>query len=391
MPTVGWIWEGDWDRYFDAHPLVAPDGPFQEMHRCPFCPEAYSSYASLLDHLASLHRGERPVLLINGAEPIGEHRVSVPLHSDSCLVENCTSCTLSVDGAPATKVDIKSLRRKLPEYSSALLDIELSNQFDRIAQPIQQRYRLIVRIATRAQLDAVDREFLRLFSAETATFTRVDEFLSLPCCKAAAYDYAEALSSYVRGILVKDRPAEAAVTLPYASYRDLYGQALGGLQFHRRPLSDLISATLRFARNDFRFALQSSGSPVLDCANCMLSKIAGTNSDTGASYKRERISSPRIVSAAPVDDGISRALMLMERLNSARYWSASLEEECRQTSEAVSLDAPDREKALALWAVAALRLGCAKAAQDPLARLSATYPFGTWASAERERMPYEPR
>lgn len=50
-----------------------------------------------------------------------------------------------------------------------------------------------------------------------------------------------------------------------------------------------------------------------------------------------------------------------------------------------ALDVPDREKALALWAEAALRAS-PDAAAEPLGLLSATYPFGTWAAAERERM-----
>jgi hypothetical protein len=82
-----------------------------------------------------------------------------------------------------------------------------------------------------------------------------------------------------------------------------------------------------------------------------------------------------------VDHGTGRVLDLGVRLSRQERWSPILDEECRQIAEADTLDLMDRQKALALWAVTAWRLEAVNDATEPLARLSATYPFSTWATS----------
>lgn len=380
--TLGWQVDDYIDRWNESVPPWRDFPPSPEPYRCPFCPDLFETVGEWQDHLTARHRGDRPVLLLNGIEPAGTHRVAAPLHATDIDVENCTYGSISVDGKAAMTINPKELRSSLSKPRDALVELELVNAFNKVAQPVRQRYRLAYRIATRDELDAVDQAFRRHLAADAPTWGAIDRFLSEPCCRGAARDYADALAAYVRGILLKDRPEQVAVTLPYSTYRELYGQALEVLPAYDGPLSRLVWAIIRFGRNESRFAGSPVGSPELDYANATLARIAGAG--TGPAPGRVP-SHGSLLPACPIDDGIARVLGLAVRLRDARHWSSSLEEECRQAAGATKLDVPDREKVLALWASAALRLGAVKSAQEPLALLSATYPFDTWASRERER------
>lgn len=381
--TLGWQVDDYIDRWNESAPpwLDLPQSP--EPYRCPFCSDLFETAGQVQDHLTARHRGNRPVLLLDGIEPAGTHRIATPLRASDIAVENCTSGSISVDGKPAMPIDLRKLPSSLSKPCDALVELELVNAFDNVAQPIRQCYRLAYRIATRAELEAVDRAFRRHLAIDAPTWSAIDSFLLEPCCGGVARDYAGALAAYVRGILLKDRPAQVTVTLPYATYRELYGQAIEVLPAYDGPISRLIYAIIRFGRNDFRFAGTPVGSPGLDYANATLASLVGPGRDPA--HDRGAPSHGSLVPACPVDDGIARVLALASRLRDARHWSSSLEEECRQAAGATKLDVPDREKVLALWASAALRLRAHQSAQEPLALLSATYPFNTWASRERER------
>jgi hypothetical protein len=338
----------------------------------------------MLSHIGEKHRGDRPVLLIHGAEPPtrDQLRVGTALRSSEVVLRNCSAATLAVDGGDFVQVAIADVPVTLARLRDALVDVQLLHQFDRAAQPITATYRIRIQIPEKRALDAVDRAFQRHLAVEAVDFGAVDAFLNDRACAGVSRPYADALASYVRGVLVKDRPLAAQVTLPFARYRDLYVAALDGLQPYRRPLADLVCAVVRFALNTFGTSAPTGFVP-LDAASQTLAALADGRSVTVVPSLYT--DSGTTVGVCPLDDGVSRVLDLWRRLRERPAWSPALEEECRQIANADSLDALDREKALALWAEAALRASPSVAA-EPLRLLSATYPFGSWASAERERM-----
>lgn len=384
MPTVSWILEDAWERYFDALPAIEPASPAPPRFDCPFCGVDLASTNLLLGHLAEHHRGERPILLLDGVEPDQRQRLAVAVSSQAIALRNCSAIAVAIDGAAAVAIPPENLPTLLERQRDAVLNLVLQNQFDPVAQPVRQSYQLEFRVPDRLALDAVDRAFKRHLAIEAPDFQDIDDFLSNPDCGGLVQDYADALAAYVRGLLVKDRPADAAVTLPYSHYRDLYGSALNRLRIHRRPLAWFVCAVIRFARNDFRFASQLTGFPPLDGANATLARLVGQRKIEQSEAPTAHPTAAR-VNICPLDDGVSRVLELWARLRSRPRWTPVVEEECRQAANALSLDVPDQDKALALWAEAALRLDAHAAAQEPLALLSAVYPFGTWASDIRER------
>jgi hypothetical protein len=241
---------------------------------------------------------------------------------------------------------------------------------------------MLFQIADRAMLNAVDRAFQKHLAREKVDFGSVDAFLNDRACGGQARGYSDALGSYVRGLLVKDRPAHASVSLAFAQYRSLYGAAEEALQPFHRPLPVVIRAIVQFALNNFSAPIVTGFGPLDDAVRTLLplagfGKLPSTFSSECAKDRR--------IELCPVDDGVSRILDLHRRLTERVSWSPALAEECRQVANASTLDAPDREKGSALWANAALRVSMAAAA-EPLRLLSGVYPFGTWARLHLERL-----
>ncbi len=383
MPTLGWVQEDALERYLDTLPHVEPEPPGPPRVRCPFCIADFGDVAGMLSHLSTQHRVERPVLFLRGTEPPAhcQLRVGTMLRASEVFVRNCTAARLSIDGGLAEPIAVTDIPAALARHRDALVDLELIHRLADAVQPIPAVYRLRFQIPDKRALDRVDRAFLRHLAIEAPDFGTVDAFLGDRACAGVARPYGEALASYVRGVLVKDRPIGSAVTLPFARYRDLYVEALDVLESYRRPIADLVCAVVRFALNSFG-APAATGFAPLDGASRSLAALADGVPVVGGPL---HLAGGRMVGVCPLDDGVSRVLNLWRRLQERPAWSPVLEEECRQVAQSWALDAPDREKALALWAEAVLRAS-PEAAAEPLALLSATYPFGTWASAERKRM-----
>ncbi len=387
--TIGWIQEDAWDAYLEAQPTTEPPPPGPVLIRCPFCAANFRHTRELTDHLSDRHRGERPILLLQGLEPAHNQpqRVGTSLRRTDVILQNCSSAIVSINGGPQQALAPDELPKLLSSQTDALIDLKLANKFDSAAQPIPAAYRIVFRIPEKRSLDAVDRAFRRHLAMEPLDFMAVDRFLNDRACAGLGRAYAGALADYVRGLLTKDRPHHLSVTMPFAHYRALYNQSLEGLQPYRRPLPDLVCAVIRFAQNNFS-APSISGYPTLDgalrtlAAGVLDDRSGATDLPTEAPLSYEA-DFPVRAEICPLDDGVSRVLDLWARLRQRRHWTQTLEDECRQASNAATLDAPDKEKVLALWALAAL--SASADATEPLSRLAPTFPFGPWASSEREK------
>ncbi|MDR3530178.1 MAG: hypothetical protein P4L90_06460 [Rhodopila sp.] len=383
MPTVGWILEGDRDRYFAAvsraeSPRVGPPRVL-----CPFCSRGFASIAEMLDHLAGSHRGDRPILLVRGQEPPANiwQRYATGLDADDVLLRNCTEAAVSINGESTRTIKPGNVPELLSTQRDSLIELRLGNLFEKSAVPISARYQMLFQVPDRAMLDAVDSAFQKHLAREHVDFGSVDAFLTDRACGGQASGYCEALGSYVRGLLVKDRPAHAAVSLPFAKYRSLYRTAEEALQPFHRPLPVVIRAIVQFALNNFSTPI-FTGFGLLDDAVRTLVPLAGLG-DLPSAFSSAG-GEERRIDLCPIDDGVSRILDLRRRLAERASWSPAIAEECRQVANAKTLDAPDREKGLVLWANAALKVSV-EAAAEPLRLLLGVYPFGTWASSHLER------
>ena len=367
----------------DKRPPIVPELP--PTHYCPFCTEGFVDTTSLTAHLSQRHHGTRPVLFIGGREPDQISVIRETLSSDQIVIlPEDAAAHLRMNGewvAVRGTIGVKGL---LSRERDAEITVDLVHRFDPVADPIHQLYQLWLRIPDKISLDAVDLAFLDHLAAGEPNMGQVASFLCDDRCSGLVNEYADALATYVRGLLIRDQAFATGVTLAPAESDDLYGQSLDVLRAFSRPLPMVICGLIRFAFNDFNTADQPTGFERLDRCNGVLGELLGrgihSSEDRGEMLKASSFG------LCPIDQAIDRVLDLAGRLNRQTRWGPALTEECRQTAGAGTLPARERIKAQALWAATAMRLGAETAAAEPLRQLRSSFPFDEWAAGHLDRI-----
>jgi hypothetical protein len=280
-----------------------------------------------------------------------------------------------VDGEIVKLPSPTEIGRRLAALNWATVEVTLINAAERVAAPVTSTYRMSIRAADAKTLQGVERAFTQWITDQNLSRETIRMFLGDRRCQGNGADYADGLANYAMGVLVKERPEGQDLSSPLARYRELFGASLDNLSSYERPFAKLLCSIIQFALNIISNSVQETGFADLDLASAMLKgpnqKLAMTS---GLATERRR-------HACPIDHGTGRILDLATRLARQDRWGPILSEECRQIAESDTLDVMDRQKALALWAATAWRLNAFDNAHAPLAQLSATYPFSTWANA----------
>ena len=375
--------EDDLTRYLEATETPAVWGPWAPVYRCPFCSETFEDRQPLNDHLSSRHRGHRPILLVGGWEPDRITTIRQRLWESHIAIENCSDVHVRVNGIRRDGLLQHNIPRLLAQETDAVIELELVNKFNDLASPVRQSYRLEFCIPNKSSLDAVDRAFIEHLSIHKLEMAQVSTFLGDRRCEGVVCDYADALGSYARGLLVKNQAIGTGVTLPPSEADDLYGSALMRLKDFQRPLTTVFCGLVRFGINDFSFTYRPTEFLRLDRCNVFLSPLAGCDAPSVEIPAGD--AGQAVVDLCPFDQAIDRVLDLAERLGRQTQWGPTLHEDCRQASEARTLGARDRAKVRALWATTSLRLGAGRMAVEPLRQLRASHPFGAWATEQLDR------
>ena len=350
-------------------------------HRCPFCDLSFARRKELGDHLALAHRGERPVLLIDGLEPARDAAIRQTVRKADIVVENCTLVHISKDGVVLSENSPDALGALIVNETNAVLELDLINKFDRVAEPINQFYRLNMRVPDESALDAVDHDFVRILASENVNISDIDYFLRRRSTQGAVREYADALASYVRGVLVKD--GRGGSTLPFSEAEGLYGMALETLRNFRRPLAYVVSSLVRLTSNDFTLVEDRTGFGRLDRFHAILAPTIGRGLSRMPEHEVDKGSGAGSYTAlCPVDRGVDTVLQLAERFKEQHISLA----EYRRALEQSRLTRRDRAKICALHALAALKSSAPLEARDALRQLRNEYPFEAWASRELDRL-----
>jgi hypothetical protein len=318
-----------------------------------------------------------------GHEPDRRCQIRHRLPKEKILVQNCTSARLRINGR-AAQIPSNRISRLLSSEVDSIVELELENKFDALAAPVRQSYHLTIRVPQKNAFDDVDRAFVEHLGTAAPHMHQVARFLEDSRCLGIVHEYADALATYVRGVLVKDQNKATGVTLRPAEARDLYGDALSRLRNVPRLIPNVICGLIRFAMNDFSFSEHPTGVLRLDRAMTVLAPLVGRRAPAIQSVSS--LARVRTIALCPVDHGVDRVLSLGESLIRQRRWGPLLQEECRDASSASMVEAADRQKILAIWAVSALRLEAEQDAIEPLRQLRAVFPFDNWAEQKLERI-----
>jgi hypothetical protein len=294
------------------------------------------------------------------------------------IFANATTAEFQLNGGTSRTVIPRELAGILSDIREGEVSLMLINASQKNATPVTRSYSISFRIASSEDLRNVETVFFEKITNLDLTRASIDEFVNDKRCSGLGADYAIALASYTLGILLKERPAAERLTTPFARYRESYGVALEALSEFTRPLARMISEIIRFALNEFTLTSRATGFWELD-----LSKSLLTNSDWKSLPPAPDLTRSRR-KICPVDHGTGQILDLAVRMSRQLRWSPILDDECRRVAISEKLDVMDQQKALAIWAIAAWRLGGRDSALEPLKQISATYPFSTWADAYLE-------
>ncbi|OSJ19454.1 hypothetical protein BST63_15475 [Bradyrhizobium canariense] len=336
--------------------------------------------ANLQSHVSGQHFVARPILLFGGGEPAEGSVLRSPTAWRSLLIANATAVQITIDGGTPKSIPSGNLANELLKLRHADVSISLSNSSQVHATPINTRYDLSIRIADPTTLKNVEIAFSEMTVSGMLTRSIIERFLNDRRCQGLGKDYADGFANFCLGILLKERPSSECLTTPFARYRESYGAALRILSGFERPLSHLVADIIRFALNDFSQPRAATGYWELDLASRMLKDPETRDLPVAPDKGSERRK------VCPVDHGTGQILDLAVRMARQDRWSPILSDVCRQIANSELLDAVDRQKALAIWAIAAWRLGARDQAIEPLRQIAATYPFRTWAEPYLEIM-----
>ena len=374
MPTYGWVREDSLEAFYEGtESFLDPRPKSRPTFRCPFCSNSYESKHVLQSHVTAEHKVERPVLLIRGKEPSQRTIIRTQLAQSDIYVENTTQVSLVLNGTRQECFEPQHLRSQLTSYADGEVRLCLTNDTEKNTTPVVSEYALSIRAATVEQLKGVELAFHQIIMKGDMSRASIGLFLDDPRTKGVAAEYATALAEYSLGVLLKERPDTELLTTPFARYREAYNSSLQKLADFDRPMAYLVSNLIRFAMNDFSAWNVQTGYWELDLANLVLHdpEMEAINRFGYMPEARTPI--------CPVDDGIGQILALTERMMRQARWSPILDEECRSATSTDVLDSTDRQKALAIWAASAWRLGAKESAIEPLQQIAATYPFSNWA------------
>lgn len=381
LMTVGWILEGDRDRFLFARDLTPAPTVASPFFQCPFCMTRFQQREQLNSHVQLSHVVKRPFLLIGGAEPGTEDVLRLGLDLVSVETFNCTDLSAGFDGEPVRSVSVSTLTRRLAKTRRAKVHLRLLNTGDGQTLPVVQEYHLRLVAPDETSLTKADELFLANLGTDGVDLDRIGSFYEATRGGAAA-EYAEALADYVRAVLLKDGDPRTGVSTRLHHYHDIQNRALNVLQVFERPLAKLLCALIRFGLNDFSRWSEATGFNQLDHAYSLLGPIAeeSKGSSEGVTFSIARSNAQVFV--CPVDVGTDAVTRLAKQAAELARWGAAAEEQFSALAEQGSLDSFDRAKIRALWAAAALRLGARTSAERALRLLDGDPTFGPWAGSQ---------
>lgn len=375
--TVGWIFEGNRDRFLAARYATPQRERAADLFQCPFCENNFSTRTELSAHAKTFHVIKRPFLLIAGEEPSTEETIRRCLTLRSLEVFNSTGLSVGFDGEPPQPARLATLARQLTGLRRANIRLQLFNVEHGTIQPAVQEYHLRIMAPDEKSLAKVDRLFLSTLDVEDVGLGKVGAFYEVTRDEPAA-EYAEALADYVRAVLIKDRDPRTGVSGRLSHYHEIQNRALNILQSFDRPLANVLSAIIRFGLNDFSRWREHSGFESLDHTYSILGPLAQDHRGTCGIEPNLTARTRSRVFICPVDGDTDAVTRLAKEATDLRDWNARADDRFSAFADQASLDSFDRAKVYALWAVSALRLRAS--AERPLRSLDGNPTFGNWAN-----------
>jgi len=250
MPTVGWIFERDEERYLGSRetrttPLPPP------VFRCSRCGVKLANADELRIHFHVKHPLELPALHIRGEPLLRESVVRLPLSVDDVELIQCSHCEVQMDGGPWKRLAVPEFRKRFTSPTDAMWNVRLIHERSTDNATAEEQYHVRFRIPANAALNAVDELFIRTLVLDAVQQTDLEDFEAGLPSSAAAREYAAALGNYTLAILIKEQRTPLYAPVGFERFAELMKEALEVLRLFYRPVALAVCSSIRFNLNDF--------------------------------------------------------------------------------------------------------------------------------------------
>ncbi|MBA4500892.1 hypothetical protein [Marinobacterium marinum] len=250
MPTLNWIQETGWDRYWER----GSDGceSIDRTYTCRVCGKIFDSL-ELRDAHEVEHPVSNPTIFVDGKEICGERlNITDPITTDGLLLRDID--TLVVNGevldTPQELVD------RISADNLAFLHVRYGN-----ANSVRQ-LKINICVADQEELEQVGNIFCQYFEVNGLNPKAIVSFTEKVKKFKTVQLYCDGLVRYLQGLMAKDNRADAE---PFDVFLERFNQASQALKYYDTELSHAVRSVIDFNRNDFA-AVSKTGLPLLDSA-----------------------------------------------------------------------------------------------------------------------------
>lgn len=237
-----------WSSYYHNLVLEPPRFP------CGSCGAVFATAEDLAVHLFDGHATPRPMLLLRGRE-CGRSRESIIKQTKPSDWKVLNATAASVNGR---KVEPDALGGELSGKHEGVVAVRLTGE------SADQDFEFSFTIADDNDLGTVDQGLFELIKSRRLTIDLIDHFIKQTVGATTARLYRDGISSYLFGVLARERSPESALrdaSDGRRAYLAKYDEAVANLGLFDRTPAESICGLVAFHYNQFDLALRKTKSP----------------------------------------------------------------------------------------------------------------------------------
>lgn len=251
MPTVGWIYEGTIDRFWEEQPKSTLGSAPKRVFVCKCCGKELFSLEELRRHYSFDHPLELPVLYIHGEPLLRESVIRSPFSKTDVELVQCDMCRVQADGGVWRTLAIDDFRSQMtiPRHSTWTVQLIHTREIDEARA--EEEYHIRFRIPDKDTLNTVDELFIRCLVVDELRHSDLEIYETNLPTDAPAREYGSALGDYALGIILKERRSPTYAPVGFEEFAVKMRSALEVLKLFNRPVALAVSGSIRFNLNDF--------------------------------------------------------------------------------------------------------------------------------------------
>jgi hypothetical protein len=251
MPTVGWIYEGAIDRFWESLPRSLLDIGSRPFFVCKCCGREFFSSEGLRQHYNLDHPLELPAIYIQGRPLMRESVIRSVLQETDVEMVQCDSCHVQLDGGAWERLTVPEFRRRFVEPDNSTWTVRLVHRREVDHARTEEEYHIRFRIPKPDALNVVDELFINTLVVDELRHSHLKSYEARLPPEGPAREYGCALGDYALGVILKERRNPTRAPVGFEEFAVKMRSALEVLHLFHRPVALAVSGAIRFNLNDF--------------------------------------------------------------------------------------------------------------------------------------------